>query len=77
MDNMPTIQKPPDNHIPEKKPKETEALTVTFMTDGIKNAIAKAKAAAGEKNVILIGASTNQQVINAVAGQDQQRLFRS
>ncbi|HEX2623202.1 MAG TPA: dihydrofolate reductase family protein [Phototrophicaceae bacterium] len=53
------------HHIPEKKPKETEALTVTFVTHGIEIAMAKAKAAAGDKNVILIGASINQQCLNA------------
>ncbi len=53
------------HHIPEKKPKETKTLSITFVTDGVESAIAKAKAAAGDKNVILIGASTNQQCINA------------
>ena len=52
------------HHIPEKKPKETETLTVTFVTDGVESAVAQAKAAAGDKNVILIGASVNQQCIN-------------
>jgi dihydrofolate reductase len=53
------------HHIPEKRPKETKTLTVTFVTDGIESAIDKAKAAAGDKNVILIGASVNQQCLNA------------
>jgi dihydrofolate reductase len=53
------------HHIPEKKPKETKTLSITFVTDGIESAVEKAKAAAGDKNVILIGASTNQQCINA------------
>ncbi len=53
------------NHVPEKKPKETDALTITFVTDGIESAIAKAQAAAGDKNIIVIGASVNQQCINA------------
>lgn len=53
------------HHFPEKKPKEPKSLTVTFVTDGIESAIAKAKAAAGEKDVVVIGASTNQQCINA------------
>ena len=53
------------HHIPEKKPKETEKLTITFVTDGIESAIAKAKAAAGDKNVMLIGASINQQCLDA------------
>ncbi|MEP7289471.1 MAG: dihydrofolate reductase family protein [Chloroflexota bacterium] len=52
--------------IPVKKPKETKSLTVTFVTDGIESAMAQAKAAAGDKNVILIGASINQQCINAM-----------
>ncbi len=54
------------HHIPEKKPKENERLTVTFVTDGVASAIAKAKAAASDKNIILIGASTNQQCMNAM-----------
>jgi dihydrofolate reductase len=54
------------HHIPDKKPKETKRLTITFVTDGIQSAIAKAKAAAGDKNVILIGASINQQCMNAM-----------
>jgi dihydrofolate reductase len=52
------------HHIPEKKPKETKMLSITFVTDGIESAIAKAKAAAGDKNVLLIGASINQQCLN-------------
>jgi dihydrofolate reductase len=52
------------HHIPEKKPKENQALTITFVTDGIESAIARAKAA-GDRNVMLIGASINQQCINA------------
>src|SRR5664279_5081501 len=53
------------HHVPEKKPKETQALTITFITESIERAIARAKAAAGEKNVTLIGASVNQQCLNA------------
>ncbi len=53
------------HHVPTKKPKETELLTITFVTVGIEHAIASAKAAAGDKNVILIGASVNQQAMNA------------
>ena len=53
------------HHIPEKKPRETEKLTVTFVTDGIESAVSKAKAAAGEKNVIVIGTNVSQQCINA------------
>jgi dihydrofolate reductase len=53
------------HHVPEKKPKGSQNLTVTFVTDGIQSAIRQAKAAAGEKNVILIGASIDQQCIKA------------
>lgn len=53
------------HHIPEKKPKETQALKVHFVTDGIESAIAKARVAAGDKNIVLIGASINQQCIKA------------
>src|SRR5215813_4709361 len=44
------------HHVPAKKPKETKALTITFVIDGVESAIAKAKAAAGDKDVVLIGA---------------------
>jgi len=51
---------------PKKHPKETDKLTFTFVTDGIKSAIRQAKAAAGDKNVTIIGsASTTQQCIRA------------
>ncbi len=51
---------------PEKHPKETDKLTFTFVTDGIKSAIWQAKAVAGDKNVTIIGsASTTQQCIRA------------
>ena len=54
------------HHIPEKMPRQTERLTFTFVIDGIESAIAKAKEAAGDKNVTVIGgASTFQQCLNA------------
>jgi dihydrofolate reductase len=53
------------HHIPATKPKETDTLSVTFVTDGVESALAQAKAAAGDKNVLLIGASVNQQCLNA------------
>lgn len=53
------------HHIPQHKPKTNDKLTVTFVTDGIEAAVAQAKAAAGDKNVVLIGASINQQCLNA------------
>jgi dihydrofolate reductase len=41
---------------PAKMPKQTDELTFTFVTDGIQSAIRQAKAAAGEKDVNIIGA---------------------
>ena len=51
---------------PKKHPKETDQLTFTFVTDGIGNAVSQAKAAAGSKNVTIIGsASTTRESIIA------------
>ncbi|HEX7736166.1 MAG TPA: dihydrofolate reductase family protein [Ktedonobacteraceae bacterium] len=45
---------------------ENEHLTVTFVTDGIENAIEKAKVAAGNKHVMIVGgAHTAQQCLRA------------
>jgi dihydrofolate reductase len=45
---------------------ENGKLTFTSVTDGIENAIAKARAAAGDRDVVVIGgASTAQQCMNA------------
>ena len=43
---------------PKKHPKETHDLTFTFVTDGIESAIAHAKAAAGNKEVNIFGATS-------------------
>jgi dihydrofolate reductase len=40
-------------------------MTGTFVTDGIERAVARAKAAAGTKNVVVFGASTAQQCLEA------------
>ena len=51
---------------PKKHPKETDDLTFTFVTDGIESAVEQAKAAAGDKDVNIIGAaSTTQQCLEA------------
>lgn len=51
---------------PEKHPKETNDLTFTFVTDGIERAVRQAKAAAGDKDVNIIGAaSTARQCLRA------------
>ena len=51
---------------PEKMPRQTDDLTFTFVTDGIESAIRRAKAAAGNREVNIIGAaSTAQQCLRA------------
>ena len=55
------------HYIPEEPIKgENDQLTVTFVTDGIESAIEKAKAAAGDKHVMVVGgANTAQQCLRA------------
>jgi dihydrofolate reductase len=51
---------------PKRHPKEIDQLTFTFVTDGIESAVAQAKAAAGHKEVNIIGAtSTAKQCLEA------------
>jgi dihydrofolate reductase len=51
---------------PAKMPKQTDQLSFTFVTDGIQSAIQQAKAAAGEKDITIIGAtSTARQCLKA------------
>jgi dihydrofolate reductase len=51
---------------PKRHPRENDRLSFTFVTDGIESAIAQAKAAAGDKDVTIIGAaSTAQQCLEA------------
>ncbi len=52
--------------VPHRRPKETAQLTFTFVTDGIERAVQQAKAAAGPKDVTIIGgAMTAQQCLDA------------
>lgn len=54
------------HHVPEKRPKGTDRVTFTFVTDGLESAIRQAKAAAGDKEVNIIGAaSIAQQCLKA------------
>jgi dihydrofolate reductase len=54
------------HHPPPKHPRENDKLTFTFVADGIESAIRGAKAAAGDKDVTLVGgASAFQQALNA------------
>ena len=51
---------------PKRHPKETDTLSFTFVTDGIESAIMQARAAAGNKDVNVIGAAdTAQQCLRA------------
>ena len=55
------------HHVPEQVAKGlNDRLTVTFVSDGIESAIEQAKAAAGEKHVMVVGgAHTAQQCLRA------------
>lgn len=53
------------HHPPAKHPKENENLTITFVSDGIESAVQQAKAAAGEKDVVVLGADVGQQLLRA------------
>jgi dihydrofolate reductase len=53
------------HHPPEKMPKQNERLTITFVSGEIGPVIARARAAAGDQNVLLIGVSVNHQCLRA------------
>ncbi len=54
------------HEVPKKHPEETDKLSFSFVTDGIESAVRQAKAAAGGKDVMVIGgASTAQQCLRA------------
>jgi dihydrofolate reductase len=51
---------------PKRHPRENDRLSFTFVTDGIECAVAQAKAAAGGRDVTIIGAaSTARQCLKA------------
>jgi dihydrofolate reductase len=50
---------------PQVPPKQDERLTFTYVTEGVESAVARAKAAAGDKVVQLIGANVTQQALRA------------
>lgn len=55
------------HHAPDQQPKGVnDRMTVTFVADGIESAIAQAKAAAGDKQVTVVGgADTARQCLRA------------
>ncbi|TWT13155.1 dihydrofolate reductase family protein [Planomicrobium sp. CPCC 101079] len=60
---------------PARHPKENDKLTFTFVTDGIESAIRQAKAAAKEKDVVVLGANVSQQLIKAGLADELQIAF--
>jgi dihydrofolate reductase len=54
-------------HQPPKEPPngQNERLSVTFVDDGIENVIDRAKEAAGDRDVVVIGADVTQQALRA------------
>jgi dihydrofolate reductase len=59
--------------VPRKQPKEIGKLSFIFVTDGIESAVYQAKAAAGEKDVTIIGsASTTQSCLRARVADELQ-----
>lgn len=48
--------------VPQKHPKETDKISFTFVTSGIESAILQAKAAAGDKDVNIIGSAETTQL---------------
>ncbi|MFP3356365.1 dihydrofolate reductase family protein [Planococcus sp. SIMBA_143] len=63
------------HHPPSRHPKENENLSITFVTDGIETAVRKAKAAAGEQDVVVLGADVGQQALRANLVDELQIAF--
>ncbi|WP_135449538.1 dihydrofolate reductase family protein [Planococcus citreus] len=63
------------HHPPAKHPKENDNLSITFVTDGIETAVRKAKAAAGEQGVVVLGADVGQQALRANLVDELQIAF--
>ena len=54
------------HHPPAVKPREAGGVTFTYVTDGIESAVRQAKAAAGARDVTVVGGqSTFRQCVNA------------
>lgn len=53
------------HHPPVTHPKENGQLKFTFVSDGIESAVQQAKAAAGEKDVLILGADVFRQALKA------------
>jgi dihydrofolate reductase len=54
------------HHAPDEEPKgQNENLSVTFVDDSIQGAVERAKEAAGDKDVVVIGSDVTQQALRA------------
>ncbi|GEK58193.1 hypothetical protein CHL76_08535 [Marinococcus halophilus] len=60
---------------PAKHPRENQNLTITFVTDGIESAVQQAREAAGEKDVVVLGADIGQQLLKAKLVDELQVAF--
>lgn len=63
------------HHPPAKHPKENDNLSITFVTDGIESAVHMAKEAAGEQEVVVLGADVGQQALRANLVDELQIAF--
>ncbi|WP_416144791.1 dihydrofolate reductase family protein [Planococcus koreensis] len=63
------------HHPPAKHPKENDNLTITFVTNGVESAVRQAKAAAKDKNVVVLGADVSQQLLKAGLVDELQIAF--
>ena len=63
------------HHPPAKHPKENDNLSITFVTDGIESAVRMAKGAAGEQEVVVLGADVGQQALRANLVDELQIAF--
>ncbi len=63
------------HHPPARHPKENSQLSISFVTDGIEAAIQKAQSAAGQKNVVVLGADVGQQALRANLVDELQIAF--
>lgn len=60
------------HHVPERAAKgENENLTFTFVTDGIESVVRQAKAAAGEKDVTVVGGPATAQQLHTAGLVDE------
>ena len=65
------------HHPPGVSPKQDNRLTFTFVTDGIKSAVAQATAAAGDRAVTVVGGpNVVQQLLHAGQADELRQLLR-